>query len=130
MKAKTKSATAVRSVPAHLMIRANAAASEGPRGFENAMLSIIQALAKEADTEDLLAISYRLQALAKLTRGTDIAGLTMKLHGKEYYLINEAALKAAAACPLSLRGRLADVEFDEKEFVRLALEYTDCDGSA
>jgi hypothetical protein len=120
----------VREVSADLLIRANEAASKGPRGFENATISIIKALAKEVSPDDLIAISYRLQALATLARGDDISGLTMNLHGRECKLINEAALKAAAVCPLVLRGTFGDVEFERDEFLRLALSFAEPDGNA
>jgi hypothetical protein len=115
----------VREVPAELLIRANNAAAKGPRGFENATISIIKALSKEVSIGDLIAISYRLQALATLTRGDDVSGLTMNLHGREYSLINEAAFKAAATCPLVLRGTFGDSEFDREEFLRLALSFAE-----
>ena len=76
-------AKSVREIPADLLIRATSAAADGPRGFENATISIIKALSKEASADDLLAVTYRLQALAKLTQGDDISGLTMNLHGRE-----------------------------------------------
>jgi hypothetical protein len=120
----------VREVSADLLIRANSAATDGPRGFENATISIIKALSKEVNTDDLIAISYRLQALATLTRGDELSGLTMKLHGRDYKLINEAAFKAAATCPLDLRGTFGEVEFDREEFLRLALSFAEPDGTA
>src|SRR5260370_19043126 len=113
----------VREVSADLLIRANNAEDKRPRGFENATISIIKALSKEVSTNDLIAISYRLQALAALTRGDDVAGLTMTLHGREYALINEAAFKAAAVCPLVLRGTFGESEFDREEFLRLSLSF-------
>jgi hypothetical protein len=119
----------VRKVSADLLIRANNAAADGPRGFENATISIIKALSKEASSDDLLAITYRLQALAKLTQGGDISGLTMNLHGREYKLINEAALKAAATCPLHFRGKFGEVEFDRDKFLQLALSFAEPEGN-
>jgi hypothetical protein len=80
---------------------------------------------KEASTDDLLAVTYRLQALAKLTQSGDISGLTMNLHGREYKLINEAALKAAASCPLVLRGKFGEAEFDRDKFLQLALSFAE-----
>jgi hypothetical protein len=122
-------ANSVRKVSADLLIRATSAVADGPRGFENATISIIKALSKEASTDDLLAITYRLQALAKLTAGADISGLTMNLHGREYKLINEAALKAAAACPLVLRGKFGECEFDREKFLQLALAFAEPEGN-
>jgi hypothetical protein len=120
----------VRTVSADLLIRANTAGAEGPRGYENAMISIIKALAKEAEPDELLAISYRLQALANLADGEDLAGLTMTLDGKTYKLINEAALRAAAVCPLRLAGTMAKVKFEQHTFLDLALTFAEPEGTA
>jgi hypothetical protein len=120
----------VREVTPELLIRANEAAADGPRGYENAMISIIKALSKEATPDDLLAVTYRLQALANLHRGAeDIAGFTMSQHGKEYKLISEAALKAAALCPLTLSDEMADIQFDRERFLELALSFTEAEGN-
>jgi hypothetical protein len=113
----------VKTVAADLVIRANAAIADGPRGFENAMISMIKALSKEAEPDDLLAVSYRLQALANL------AGLTMTLHGKTYKLISEAAFHAAAVCPLRLTGTMTDVKFDRQKFLDLALTFAEPEGN-
>jgi hypothetical protein len=120
----------VRTVPPDLLIRANTAAAEGPRGYENAMISMIKALSKEAEPDELLAISYRLQALANLAGDADLAGLTMTLHGKTYKLINEAAFRAAAVCPLRLAGTMAKVKFDHQQFLDLALSFAEPEGNA
>ena len=39
----------VKPVPEDLLIRASAAAANGPRGYENAMISMIKALSNEAN---------------------------------------------------------------------------------
>ena len=121
----------VKEVAADLIIRANFAAAHGPRGYEYAMVSIVQALSKEASGDDLLAVTYRLQALANLHQGDDdIPGLTMNVQGKDYKLINEAAFKAAAVCPLSLAGTMDDFHFDQEQFATSALSFTDPEGTA
>jgi hypothetical protein len=119
----------IRRVPAELLIRANSAAADGPRGFENATISVVKALSKEVSTDDLLAITYRLQALASLTQGDDLTGFTMRLRGREYNLINEAAFKAAAACSLVPGSTFGKVEFDREEFLRLALSFAEAEGN-
>jgi hypothetical protein len=121
--------TTVRTVSPDLLIRANAAAAKGPRGYENAMISMIKALSKEASSDEMLAISYRLQVLANLSPGEGLSGLTMNLHGRDYQLINEAAFRAAAACPLSLTGTMADVAFDREKFLELALSFSEPEGN-
>jgi hypothetical protein len=64
----------VKPVSADLLIRANLAVADGPRGYKNATILIIRALSKEASSDELLAITYRLQASAQLlhhdVRGT------------------------------------------------------------
>jgi hypothetical protein len=119
----------IRQVSAELLIRANRVAADGPRGFENATISIVKALSKDVSSDDLLAVTYRLQALAKLTQGADLTGFTMRLNGREYNLINEAAFKAAAACPLVPGETFGDVEFDREEFLRLALTFAEAEGN-
>jgi hypothetical protein len=69
-------------------------------------------------------------AIATLARGDDISGLTMNLHGREYKLINEVAFKAAASCPLVLRGTFGEAQFDREEFLRLALSFAELGGNA
>jgi len=56
-------------------------------------------------------------------------GFTMSIDGKEYKLVNDAALKAAAACALSLPEMLADVRFDRDRFLELALSFTEVEGN-
>lgn len=86
---------AVRAVSPDLLIRANAAAAKGPRGYENAMISVIKALSKEASSDELLAISYRLQPLANLSRGEDLSGFTMNLQDRDYQTAFPGLGKAA-----------------------------------
>lgn len=119
----------VREVSADLLIRANKAAAAGPRGFENATISIIKALSKEVSPDDLLAITYRLQALATIAQSNDSTGLTVRPHGREYNLINEAGFEAAAACSLVSGDVFGEVEFDREEFVRLALSFAEVEGN-
>ena len=122
----------VKPVSADLLIRANLAAADGPGGFENAMISIVKALSKKANPDDILAISYRLQALAQLfhDEGKDVAGFSMTVDGKEYKLVNEAAFKAAAACLSRYRTRgltsgLTAIDFCSWRFRSLRSKATD-----
>jgi hypothetical protein len=85
----------------------------------------IKALSKDASADDLLAVNYRLQGLANLTSGADVASLSMSLHGKTYKLINEAAFRAAAVCPLRLTGTMVNVNFDHQKFLDLVLSFAE-----
>lgn len=121
----------VREVSVDLLIRASSAAVEGPRGYENVMLSVVKALAKEVSADDLVAVSYRLHALGNLRRDdADLSGFTMSLHGKDYKLIDEAAFRAAAVCPLSLPDTMAKLKFDREQFSKLVLFFADFRGNA
>jgi hypothetical protein len=71
----------------------------------------------------------RLFPSFRLTRGDDITGLRMNFNGRDYKLINEAAFRAAATCPLVLRGTLGEVEFDRDEFLQLALSFAEPEGN-
>ena len=96
------------------------------------MISIVKALSKKANPDDILAISYRLQALAQLfhDEGKDVAGFSMTVDGKEYKLVNEAAFKAAAACLSRYRTRgltsgLTAIDFCSWRFRSLRSKATD-----
>ncbi len=118
----------VQAVPPDLMVRAGRSAADGPRGFDEAMISIVKALSKDAKPDQIVAISFRLQALAQMVSGADISGYTMNLHGREYKLINEAALHAAATCSLTLTDEMSDLAFNRDEFLALALAASEAEG--
>ena len=124
-----RSGDIVPAVSAETMMQAYKAVASGPRGFENAMLSIVKALSGSTDSKEILAISYRLQGLAQLLQGADLPGFSMKLHGRDYKLVSEAALHAAAICPLSLKGTMAEVQFDQEQFLAIALKAAAPEGS-
>jgi hypothetical protein len=73
-------------------------------------------------------VASKLPPLAHLTRGADVAGFTMKVHERKCKLVNEAAFKAAAACPLYLSGTMAGLKFDREEFLQLALSFAEPEG--
>jgi hypothetical protein len=53
----------------------------------------------------------------------------MKVHARKYKLVNEAAFKAAAACPLDLSGTTAELKFDREEFLQFALSFAEPEGN-
>jgi hypothetical protein len=121
----------IRAVPHELLIKANSKAVAGREKYGSAdvAVSIVTALAKNHDPEDLIAVSYRLQALARLLDDGDGEQWTLKIEGKEYKLLNEALFRAAAKTPLRERKMVRDVKFDSREFLRIALEEAESEGS-
>lgn len=98
-------------------------------GSADVTVSIVTALAKDHHPEDLIAVSYRLQALARLIDDGEGEHWTLKIEGKEYKLLNEALFRAAAKTPLREPKMVRDVKFDPKEFLRIALEEAESKGT-
>ena len=92
------------------------------------MISIVKALSKKANPDDILAISYRLQALAQLfhDEGKDVAGFSMTVDGKAS---QRGRLQGCGGLPLSLPDTGSDVRFDRDRFLQLALSFTEIEGN-
>jgi len=122
----------IRTVPHELLIKANskAVADREKYGSADVTVSIVTALAKDHDPEDLIAVSYRLQALARLLDNGDGEQWTLQIEGKEYKLLNEALFRAAAKTPLREQKMVRDVKFKPKEFLQIALEEAKSEGTA
>lgn len=120
----------IKAVPLDIIMKAQKAVAKGPRG--DAMVTIVGALHKDHDHEDVLAVITRLQALATTIRDADLPELSMTLHGKEYKLVNEAAFAAAASTKLTHEEGVlvGDIAFDKNEFLKNALAYMPERGSA
>ena len=99
------------------------------RASADVMVSIVSALADDHSPDELIAVSYRLQALAKFPHQGDSRLWTLTVAGKEYKLVNEALFRAAAKTPLRERKMVRDVAFNVDEFLRIALEEAQSAGS-
>jgi hypothetical protein len=95
-------------------------------------VAVIAALSKKYSSDDILAVMYRLHALANMTAKQQTENWTMEVAGKEYTLVNAALFKAAARIPLSIDANqmMEDVSFDPEALLAVALEESKPDGAA
>jgi hypothetical protein len=115
-----------------LLIRANlkAVADREKYGSADATVSIVTALADKHQPDEVIAVSYRLMALARLLGEEQGGHWTITVEGKDYKLVNEALFRAAAKAPLRERKTVGEMKFSTKEFLRIALEEAKSEGSA
>jgi hypothetical protein len=122
----------IPAVRPELLIKANekAAADHEAHGSSNPLIVIITALDGEATSEEMLAVSYRLQALAAVLKEGEGGPWKLNVKGKEYTLVNETLFRAAAKTPLHIAGTVGEVRFNREEFMRVALEEGESEGRA
>lgn len=99
-------------------------------GTGDLTFALVKALSKTSQPHEILAVSYRLGALAKLIEDGDGEKWTITVLHQRYKLVNEALFRAAARAPLLERRTVGEVAFDPKVFVQIALEEADSEGRA
>jgi hypothetical protein len=92
--------------------------------------ALVKTLADEHRPEEIMAVSYRLGALAKLIQDGEGQEWTITVIHKTYKLVNEAMFRAAARAPLFEARTVSQVAFDPKSFLPIALEESESEGSA
>jgi hypothetical protein len=93
-------------------------------------VSLVRVLHKEQKPEVILAVSYRLGALAKLISEGEGKPWTFAVADDGGHMVNEALFKAAARAPLFEAKTVGAVSFDRDEFMKIALEESETDGKA
>ncbi|WGD53983.1 hypothetical protein QA641_08805 [Bradyrhizobium sp. CB1650] len=93
-------------------------------------ISLMRTLHKEQKPETILAIDYRLRALAKIISEGEGKPWTFAITEDNGHMVNEALFKAAARAPLFEAGTVGQVAFDRDQFLRIALEESETDGEA
>jgi hypothetical protein len=93
-------------------------------------IALVKTLADDHKPADILAVSYRLGALAKLIEHGDGEEWTITILHKTYKLGNEALFRAAARAPLFEAATVGQVAFDPKTFLPIALEESESEGTA
>jgi hypothetical protein len=95
-------------------------------------IAVIAALSKKFPAGQLLAVTYRLQALANMMARQQTDHWTLKIADKEYTLVDEALFKAAARAALSIESDeiVGEISFDAHELLAIALEESESDGVA
>jgi hypothetical protein len=93
-------------------------------------MAVIAALSKKFPAEQMLAVTYRLQALANVMAERQTDNWTLKIADKEYTLVDEALFKAAARAPLSTESDeiVGEISFGAEELLAIALEESEPDG--
>lgn len=122
----------IPTVAPELLIKANNKAAEDreKRGSGDPLVSVVLVLAGKHEPEEIIAVSYRLRALASLLQGGVGEPWTASVAGKEYTLVSETLFRAAARTPLSEGKTVGDVQFDREEFLKIALEEAEPEGSS
>lgn len=106
-------------------------AADHEAGLEpDVMVSIVSALHGRCSSAEMIAISHRLTALSTLLQEQDGRGWKSSPEGKEYVLVNEALIRAAATAPLAEAKMVLDLRFDPVAIMQIALENSRTDGSA
>jgi hypothetical protein len=118
-------------VPFELIIKGHegVVAYRERHGQADLTIALVTALADHRPDE-IIAVSYRLGALARLIREGEGGNWTVPVLDQEYQLVNESLFRAAARAPLFEARTVGDVSFDPKTFMKIALEETDVEGSA
>jgi hypothetical protein len=121
----------VEPVPVDLLIRANDAVSRNA-GQGLADVSIIAEFANELRPDTIIALSYRLRAMAMLAASPVGAAWTLNVRGKPYKLVSEAFFAAAAEAPLEIEPLqlVGEISFDPQSFLEYALTKARTAGSA
>jgi hypothetical protein len=121
----------IEPVDPALIVEANNVVAKDRGKGGDPMVTLVMNFGDSHDAEELLALTYRLQALAKLIVAGHGPAWVINAKGKKYKLVNEAMFRAAARAPLWIADDqlVGDLSFDPDEFVRLALEESDTHGS-
>jgi hypothetical protein len=119
------------SVNPKLLIEA-ADAVAARKGEGDATLTMIAHFNNRLPPEQLLAINYRLMALARLIQKGEGSAWVITAKGKQYRLVDQAMFRAAATTPLSIDGDepVTNIAFDTDAFLQNALGETKTKGSA
>jgi hypothetical protein len=119
-------------VPFELLIKGHegVTAFRERHGHADLTVALVTTLADGHQPDEILAVSYRLGALAKLIRDGEGGKWTLPGLNQEYHLVNECLFRAAARAPLFEARTVGDVSFDPETFMKIALEESEAEGSA
>jgi hypothetical protein len=127
-----KKLKAIPAVPFDLISQGLNAVNEDRAKYGSAepMVSLVRVFHKRHQPEEIMAVSYRLGALAKILQEGKGKSWTFAVNGEGYHMVNEALLKAAARAPLFEARTIGEVSFDFASFEKIALEESETDGTA
>ena len=121
----------VDTVDPELLIEANQAVASR-KGKGDATFTLIAHFDGRLPPETLLAINYRLIALAHFFESGGRSPWIIDPKGKRYKLIQTPLLRAAAVTPLSIEDKrpIGELAFDADIFQKNALENSETEGRA
>jgi hypothetical protein len=93
-------------------------------------IGLVSALAKDHKPDDIIAVSYRLGALAKFIEEGHAGKWAIPVLHADYKLVNEALFRAAASAPLMEAKTVGDVTFDPNAFHEAVLKVSETEGNA
>jgi hypothetical protein len=97
----------IPAVPLDVLIKGHEGVIEyGPGDLT---ISLVRTLHKDHKPEEILAVSYRLGALAKLLEEGEGKPWTFAITNENYHMVNEAVFRAAARAPLMEAKTVGDV---------------------
>ena len=122
----------IPAVPFDLISRGLDAVNEDKEKYGSAepTISLVRVFHKERKPEEIMAVSYRLIALAKVLQEGKGKPWTFAVNGEGFHMVNEALLKAAARAPLFEAGTVGKVAFEHDAFEKIALEEAEAEGKA
>jgi hypothetical protein len=113
----------IPTVPFELIIKGHegVTAYRERHGQADLTVALVTTLADCHKPDEIIAVSYRLGALAKLIREGEVGKWTIPVVNQEYQLVNESMFRAAARAPLFEARTVGDVSFDPETFIKIAL---------
>jgi hypothetical protein len=122
----------VPPVQAKLMIEVNQAVVEEreKHGSTDVTISAVRTLHGRYRSEEILAVTHRLFALAAFLKTGDGASWLKEETGKDFVLLNDALFKAAARAPLEEGEYIKDYLFQKDTFLPIVLEESETEGAA
>lgn len=122
----------VPAMPPEHLIAANkkAIADRETYGSADIPVSIVSALADKVSSHDVVAVMHRLYALANTMADGEGKAWRTDLENQDYTLLDEALFRAAARAPLMEAETMAEMKFDPKQLLDIALEESKPEGRA
>jgi hypothetical protein len=119
----------VKPVDPKLLIEANGALA-ARKG--DPAITLVQHFNGRLDPNELIAIDYRLMALANLIKAGQGSAWVTHSKGQRYKLVDEPMFRAAAMSPLCIEDHqtVATISFDTDTFIKHALFESDTEGTA
>jgi hypothetical protein len=118
----------IPTVPANVVIAAHEIVLENRGSRRDAHMAVIVKLADKYDHNHICDALMRLRALSELIERTKKSAWIADTADKDCKIVNEAMFRAAARAPLIEERR--QLKFDTKQFMQIALEESDVEGSA